>query len=226
MPAISGQTHPLGHINFSDYNPMYKSTRFLSDASLTAKGSWLEKEEEKLDMTVETGPFKGKTYRWVQEQLEDYADKVIRYNDLLYNAKKTGHGVHVVPKELRTMIRAVALKMMKHEGQFKIMPNHGQHVTKGMVEMAVNYKLVPQDDAELVYDYEYLITPEEDFEMQMFLRSKKFTEGYLRELRRVAFCVRRASSLDNVDILGEDYIRQMKRDLPPMTFAYQFSTSK
>ena len=91
------------------------------------------------------------------------------------------------------MIRAVALKMMKHEGQFKIMPNHGQHVTKGMVEMAVNYKLIPQDDAELVYDYEYLITPEEDFEMQMFLRSKKFSEGYLRELRRVAFCVRRAS---------------------------------
>ena len=168
---------------------------------------------------METGPFKGKTYRWVQEQLEDYADKVIRYNDLLYNAKKTGHGVHVVPKELRTMIRAVALKMMKHEGQFKIMPNHGQHVTKGMVEMAVNYKLIPQDDAELVYDYEYLITPEEDFEMQMFLRSKKFSEGYLRELRRVAFCVRRASSLDNVDILGEDYIRQMKRDLPPYTFA-------
>lgn len=219
MPALSGQTHPLGDINFSDHNPMYKSTRFLSDASLTAKGSWLEKEEEKLDLTVETGPFKGKTYRWVQEQLEDYANKVIRYNDLLYNAKKNSHSVHVVPKDLRTMIRAVALKMMKHEGQFKIMPNHGQHVTKGMVEMAVNYKLIPQDDAELIYDYEYLITPEEDFEMQMFLRSKKFTDGYLRELRRVAFCVRRASSLDNVDILGEDYIRQMKRDLPPYTFA-------
>ena len=219
MPALSGQTHPLGNINFSDHNPMYKSTRFLSDASLTAKGSWLEKEEEKLELTVETGPFKGKTYRWVQEQLEDYANKVIRYNDLLYNAKKTGHSVHVVSKELRTMIHAVALKMMKHEGQFKIMPNHGRHVTKGMVNMAVNYKLIPREDAELVYDYEYLITPEEDFEMQMFLRSKKFTDGYLRELRRVAFVVRRASTLENIDILGEDYIRQMKRDLPPYTFA-------
>ena len=219
MPALSGQTHPLGNINFSDYNPMYKSTRFLSDASLTAKGSWLEKEEEKLELTVETGPFKGKTYRWVQEQLEEYANKVIRYNDLLYNAKKNGHIVHVVPKETRTIMRAVALKMMKHEGQFRIMPNHGKHVTKAMVDMAVNYKLIPQEDAELVYDYEYLITPEEDFEMQMFLRSKKIADGYLRELRRVAFCVRRASSLDNVDILGEDYIRQMKRDLPPYTFA-------
>lgn len=226
MPALSGQTHPLGNINFSDYNPWYKSTRFLSDASLTTKGSWLEKEEEKLDLTVEEGPFKGKTNRWVQEQLEDYANKVIRYNDLLYNAKKTGHSVHVVGADLRTMIRAVALKMMNHEGQFRIMPNHGKHVTKGMVEMAVNYKLVPQEDAELIFDYEYLITPEEDFEMQMFMRSKKFSEGYLRELRRVAFVVRRASSLDNVDILGESYIRQMKRDLPNYTFMVSIMNEK
>lgn len=218
MPALSGQTHPLGDINFTDHNPLYKSTRFLSDASLTAKGSWLEKEEEKLDLEIETGRFKGKTYRWVQQQLEEYADKVIRYNDLLYNARKTEHSVHVVPPELRTMIRAVALKMMKHDGQFSIMPNHGRHVTKGMVDMAVNYKLIPQEDAELVYDYEYLITPEEDFEMQMFLRSKKFADGYLRELRRVAFCVRRASTLDNVDLLTESYIRDMRRDLPNYTF--------
>lgn len=91
MPALSGQTHPLGNINFSDYNPLYKSTRFLSDASLTTKGSWLEREEEKLDLTVESGRFQGKTYRWVQEQLEDYANKIIRYNDIIYNAKKNGH---------------------------------------------------------------------------------------------------------------------------------------
>ena len=103
MPALSGQTHPLGDIAFSDHNPLYKSTRFLSDASLTTKGSWLEREEEKLDLEIETGQFKGKTYRWVQEQLEDYADKVIRYNDLLYNAHKTGHAIHVVPAEVRTM---------------------------------------------------------------------------------------------------------------------------
>ena len=218
MPALSGQTHPLGDIAFSDHNPLYKSTRFLSDASLTTKGSWLEREEEKLDLEIETGQFKGKTYRWVQEQLEDYADKIIRYNDLLYNAHKSGHAIHVVPEEVRQVIRAVALKMMKHEGQFRIMPNHGMHVTRAMVTMAVNYHLVDPNDAELIYDYEYLITPEEDFEMQMFLRSKKFSEGYLRELRRVAFLVRRASTLDNVDILGEDYIRQMKRDLPAYTF--------
>ena len=218
MPALSGQTHPLGDIAFSDHNPLYKSTRFLSDASLTTKGSWLEREEEKLDLEIETGQFKGKTYRWVQEQLEDYADKIIRYNDLLYNAHKSGHAIHVVPEEVRQVMRAVALKMMKHEGQFRIMPNHGMHVTRAMVTMAVNYHLVDPNDAELIYDYEYLITPEEDFEMQMFLRSQKFSEGYLRELRRVAFLVRRASTLSNVDLLSEDYIRQMKRDLPAYTF--------
>ncbi len=218
-PALSGQTHPQGDIRFTDWNPLYKSTRYVSDASLTAKGSWLEQEEDKLDLVLESGRFKGKTYRWVQERLEDYADKVIRYNDMLYNAKKTGHSLHVVPPEVRQMIRAVALRMARHEGPFRIMPKHGLRVTKAMVERAVNYKLVEQDDAELIFDYEYLITPEEDFEMQMFLRSKKFTDGYLRELRRSAFVVRRASTLENVDVLGEEYIRQMKRDLPAYTFA-------
>lgn len=218
MPALSGQTHPLGDINFSDYNPLYRSTRFVSDASLTAKGSWLEREDEKLDLEIETGMFKGKTYRWVQNELEEYADKVIRYNDLLYNAKKSGHTPHVVPADVKTMIRAIALKMLKHEGMFRILPRHGDHLTKNMVDMAVNYKLVTAEDAELIFDYEYLLTPEEDFEMQMFLRSKKFQDGYLRELRRSAFVVRRASTLENVDVLGEEYIRQMKRDLPAYTF--------
>lgn len=226
MPALSGQTHPLGDINFSDYNPLYRSTRFVSDASLTAKGSWLEREDEKLDLEIETGKFKGKTYRWVQGELEDYADKVIRYNDLLYNAKKTGHTPHVVPAEVKTMIRAVALKMLKHEGMFRILPNHGKKITKNMVDMAVNYKLVTAEDAELIYDYEYLLTPEEDFEMQMFLRSKKFQDDYLRELRRSAFVVRRASTLENVDVLGEEYIRQMKRDLPPYTFMVSILNAK
>ena len=123
----------------------------------------------------------------MQEQLEEYANKVIFYNDLLYNAQKSRHTPHVVPAEVRTMIRAIALKMLKHEGMFRILPKHGNHLTKNMVDMSVNYKLVTAEDAELIYDYEYLITPEEDFEMQMFLRSKKFQDKYLRELRRSAF---------------------------------------
>ncbi len=226
MPALSGQTHPMGDINFTDYNPLYKGRLFVSDASLTTKGSWLEREDEKLDLTVESGRFKGKTYRWVQEKLEDYADKVIRYNDILYNAKKTGHAVHVVDAETRAMAKAVALKIRNKEGQFRIMPNRHGKLTKDMVSMAVNYNLIDAADAEIIYDYEYLITPDEDFEMQMFLRSKKFSEGYLRELRRVAFVVRRASTLENVDLLGEDYIRQMKRDLPAYTFAVSILNMK
>lgn len=218
MPALSGQTHPLGLPAFTDANPLYKSTRFYSDASLTTKGSWLEREDEKLDLVVESGKFKGKTYRWVQEQLEDYANKILRYNDLLYNAKKTHHTPIVVFPEQRQIIRAIALKMIKHEGQFKILPNHGQQLTKNMVDMAVNYHLVTAEDAELIWNYEYLMTPDEDFEMNMFNKSEKFEREYLRELRKVAFVVRRASTLDNVDILTEDYIRSMKRDLPAYTF--------
>ena len=154
----------------------------------------------------------------MQEQLEDYANKIIRYNDLIYNAKKTGHTPHAVPPDLRLMVRAIALKMIKHEGQFKILPNHGNKLTKNMVDMAVNYKLVDAADAELIYDYEYLFTEEEWWEMQMFDKADKFRDDYLRELRRSAFLVRRASTLDNVDLLSEDYIRTMKRDLPNYTF--------
>ena len=73
MPTLSGITHPDNSPAFSDYNPLYKSTFFASDAALTAKGSWLEREEEKLDMTIEDGKLKGKTYRFVQEQLDRYA---------------------------------------------------------------------------------------------------------------------------------------------------------
>ena len=82
------------------------------------------------------------------------------------------------------MVRAIALKMIKHEGQFKILPNHGNKLTKNMVDMAVNYKLVDAADAELIYDYEYLFTEEEWWEMQMFEKSDKFRDDYLRDLRR------------------------------------------
>ena len=40
----------------------------------------------------------------------------------------------------------------------------------------------------------------------------------LARLRRAAVLYREYSSLDNMEILGESYIRQMKRDLPPLTF--------
>lgn len=40
----------------------------------------------------------------------------------------------------------------------------------------------------------------------------------LPELRRHALLFRRYSSLDNMEVLGEDFIRQQKRDLPPLIF--------
>lgn len=41
---------------------------------------------------------------------------------------------------------------------------------------------------------------------------------YLSELRSVAVYYKELSSIENVILLGESYIRQMKRDLPPLVF--------
>lgn len=41
----------------------------------------------------------------------------------------------------------------------------------------------------------------------------------LQELRCKAFYVGRFSTLENIDLLGESYIKKMKRDLPPIVFA-------
>ena len=90
MPALSGIVHPLGDPSFSDANPLFKSTFFASDASLTSKNNWLENEESKLDMHPDTGPLTNKTYREIQAELEDYAERVIFYNELLRNAKRDG----------------------------------------------------------------------------------------------------------------------------------------
>ena len=53
----------------------------------------------------------------------------------------------------------------------------------------------------------------------MYIRgSKKYQRTYQSPAPQPFYFVR-ASSLDNIDILGEDYIRRMKRDLPPLVFA-------
>ena len=44
------------------------------------------------------------------------------------------------------------------------------------------------------------------------------TQRYLTSMRRRATLFRRYSSLTNIEVLGEAWIRQMKRDLPPMVF--------
>lgn len=50
------------------------------------------------------------------------------------------------------------------------------------------------------------------------IRQLKYWHSSLAELRRNAVYYKECSSIDNVVLLGEKYIRQMKRDLPPLVF--------
>jgi len=225
MPALSGITHPLGDRRFSDWNPYYKSTMFLSDASLTAKGNWLEKEEEKMDAEIETGPFTGKTYRDIQEELDRYADRLIFWNELLREAKNSKHSVMVVSEEQKSTIKALAKAVLNHEGPYRILPNYGKSINKATCEFLVNYKLIGQDTAELLYNHKFLITKSEHFELMQLKKSSKYAE-HIRQLRCSSFYFFRASTLDNVDLLGADYIARMKRDLPPVVFAISILNMK
>ena len=218
MPANSGIVHPMGLKSFSEENPYYKSTCFVSDASLTNKGNWLGKEEDTLDKVIDYGELKGKTYREVQAELDAYADRVIYYNEMLRNAKRSGHRVQVVSDDLKQRIRAVAASVEAREGGFRIIPRQYQVDNKHTIEMLLSYKLISEDDAELLFDYKYLITQDEHFEMMAIRGSKKY-QKHINALRCASFYFVRASSLDNVDILGESYIRQMRLALPPLVFA-------
>lgn len=225
MPALSGITHPLGDLRFTEANPLYKSTFFASDASLTARGNWLEKEEDKLDTIIEKGDFAGRTYKSLQDELTDYADKVIFYNELLRGAKQDNCAPIVLPPEDIAVIKVKAQAILDHEGPFKILPKHGHCITKNMLDMCVNYHLISAEEAELIFCHKYLITPDQDFEMSMLMRSKKYLQ-HINALQSNAFCFYRATTLDNIDILGEDYIAKMKRDLPPVVFAISILNMK
>ena len=218
MPANSGIVHPMGLKSFSEENPYYKSTCFVSDASLTNKGNWLGKEEDTLDKVIDYGEFNGKTYREVQAELDAYADRVMFFNEMLRSAKKGGHRVQVVSSDTRERIRGVAAAVESREGGFRIIPRQYQVDNKHTVEMLLAYKLISEDDAELLFDYKYLITQDEHFEMMAIRGSKKY-QKHINALRCASFYFVRASSLDNVDILGESYIRQMRLALPPLVFA-------
>jgi len=217
MPALSGIVHPLGDRRFTEENPYYKSTFFCSDASLSSKTNWLAKEESVLEQKIEGGEFEGKTYREIQEELDQYADRVMYFNEMLRSAKRSGHRVQVVSAEVKERIKAIAAAVEAREGQYRIIPRQYSVDSKGAIDMLLSYKLIEQSDAEWLYDYKYLITHEEQFEMMAIRGSKKY-QKHIDALRRNCFYFVRASSLDNIDILGEDYIRRMKRDLPPLVF--------
>lgn len=225
MPALSGIVHPFGDPAFTEANPLFKSTFFASDASLTTKGNWLEKEEDKLEMHPDTGPIINKTYREIQEELTQYAERVIYYNELMRNAKRDGCVPIVQRKENIAAIQAKAQAMMNHEGPFKCLPNYGKRINKAMLTQCVNMKLITPEEAELLYCHKYLITPEQDFDMQMIANSKPY-QRKIQQLQCNAFAFWRVSTLDNVDIVGEDYIARMARDLPPIVFAISILNKK
>lgn len=225
MPALSGMVHPMGSASFSEHNPYYKSTFFCSDAALSSKNNWLEQEEKKLDLTIDSGPFEGKTYRDIQTELDQYADDVMFFNEMLRGAKRDGHRVIVVSDEEKTATETMAQQVMAHEGPYKILPNWGKQINKATCDYLVSYKLITPEQAELLFNHEYLLTKEQHFQMMMIRGSKKYQE-HINQLRCQAFYFVRASSLDNIDILGEDYIRRMKRDLPPLVFLVSILNQK
>ena len=218
MPALSGIVHPYGDKRFTEENPFYKSTFFCSDASLTSRGDWLSKEEKMMDTIIDHGELEGRTYREVQAELDRYADTVMRYNELLRTAKKEGRQIIVVSKETRQRIEALAGAVMAREGQFKVLaPNWASPIGETTIKTLLSYHLIKEEDADLLFNHRFLLTQEEHYEL-MAIRSSKKYHRHINTLRCNAFYFVRASSLDNIDILGEDYIRRMKRDLPPITF--------
>lgn len=217
VPAVSGQTHPFGDPGFSRENPLYCGTSFMSDASLTIKGAWLEQEEEKLDDKPMLGPFTDMTYREIQEELETFAKSVIKYNDLIYYARKEKRQIIEVTPERKAEIEQMAKQIEAREGAYKIIPRQYKDINKAVCDMLVNYKLTDQDTANLLYNHKYLITKEDQFEMMKLNLGKSYLKR-IQQLRASAFYCWRASTLDNADIVTFEYIAQMYRELPSGVF--------
>lgn len=216
MPALSGIVHPTGHTGFTEANPFYKSTFFCSDAGLTSKSNWLAAEEEVLKNVIDHGPCEGMTYLQVQQQLDHYADLTMKINETIRTGEKSGIRPIQVSQQEKDFITDLWAAIQRREEQFKILPPQYKD-PKAIAEYLLNYKIIDADTAELLTAKDLLITDDEMYEMMAIKGSKKYQKR-INDLKCNAFYFVRASSLDNIDILGEDYIRRMKRDLPPLTF--------
>ena len=226
MPAISGQTHPFGDKAFSRENPFYCGTYFVSDAALTLKQSWLEQEEDKLEEHPSLGPFTDMTYRQIQEELERFAKDVIKYNDLIYYAKKEGRKIIEVSPEKKKEIEELYEAVTKREGPYKIIPRHYKADSKGAVDYLVNYKLISAEDGELLYSRKFLITKDDQLEMMKLNIPNNNYLKRIQQLRAWAFYCWRASTLDNADVVGFEYIASMYRDLSPGLFSVSILNEK
>lgn len=216
-PALSGITSPTGDRRFSEYNPYYKSTCFVSDAALSTKGNWLEKQEARLDDKIEEGEFAGRTYREIMSELDHYADDIIFWNELLRDASRTQHRVMPVHEETKTRILALADAVLNRQGQFRVIPPTWKDITENTITTLLSYHLIAEDDAELLFNYKYLVSHDQ-FGRLMQIRHSSSYKDHIRKLQCDSFYFVRASSLDNVNILGTNYIHQMKISLPPLVF--------
>jgi hypothetical protein len=216
MPALSGIVHPTGHDGFTEANPFYKSTFFCSDAGLTSKSNWLAGEEEVLKTVIDHGPCEGMTYLQVQQELDHYADLSMKINETIRTGQKLGIRPIQVSQQEKDFITDLWAAIQQREEQFRILPPQYKD-PKAIAEYLLNYKVINADTAELLTAKDLLITDDEMYEMMAIKGSKKYQKR-INDLKCNAFYFVRASSIDNIDILGEDYIRRMKRDLPPLTF--------
>lgn len=217
MPTLSGITHPLGDPAFTDSNPFYKGTLFVSDAALSIRDNWMEKEEEKLELEIESGPYQGKKYKELQAELEKYAYRVIFFNNLLQEAKKAGKRVIPVHRVKKDKIDQIYQSCKERKPPFDILPITGG-VGETNVKKLVEHKLIDAFDAELLLNHQFLITYDDYMELKM-LRESPSVKKRIQQLRCKTFAFFRANSLDNIDLLGKSYIERQKRDLPPLVFA-------
>ena len=216
MPALSGIVHPTGHPGFTEQNPFYKSTFFCSDAGLTSKSNWLAAEEEVMKSVIDHGPCEGMTYLQVQQELDHYSELTMFINETIRQGEKTGIRPIQVSQQEKDFINDLWQSIQQREGQFKILPPQYRD-PKAVSKYLLNYKVIDADTAELLAARDLLITNDQMYEMMAIKGSKKY-QRRINDLKCSSFYFVRASSLDNIDILGEDYIRRMKRDLPPITF--------
>lgn len=214
--ANSGVIDPWGNEYHSMFNPFYRSLCIVSDASLSSKGSWMEKEESKMDIKCDSGPNEGRTSREMQAELLEHARKICDFNDACYFAKKAGRSVIVVSQERYDYAKALRQMCQNREGKFHILPN-GEN-SKRNCDMLVEYKVLSPADAELLFCADFLITEELDLYRRMCERNPKYKD-YLRQLRCDTFNYFSGSTIDNLSLLGESYIKDMYATLSPMVFA-------
>ena len=120
----------------------------------------------------------------------------------------------------------LAQKILKREDQFKILsPVADKNLSMNTVNKLISYNLIQEDDAEFIFNWDYLITKEQHMRIMQIMESKKYSD-YIRRMQCSSFYYVRANSLDNIDLLTVDYIERMKRDLPPLVFAISILNMK